>query len=273
MIFINLNLRYEQPIYKIMFKHLLLFLTISLLFEINIYSQNVQINYLGHSAFVMQFDNDITVVTDYGKPNAWKQWGWDSPIHDIGDLIPDVMVYSHLHEDHYDSTRIPKGVKHILKNGEGLEFEKLNIIPIPTCEDQFGEFDNTSYLFTYNGFNILHAGDIQGMIANIENDSVADYFKDHFLENIDLLIMPIEGKIKYIPQAEKFISLLNPKRIIPTHYWSQEYLDEFIAYLEERNDAGTKYKIINQDNSVFNFAYRLECDSLTIILPDAGCYK
>ncbi|MCK5170275.1 MAG: MBL fold metallo-hydrolase, partial [Bacteroidales bacterium] len=151
--------------------------------EINYSPPNIDIHYLGHSAFVLQFD-EITVVTDYGKPNAWKEWGWDSPIYDIGVLVPDIMTYSHLHEDHYDSTRIPKGVKHILKNGEGLELEDLNIIPIPTCEDQFGIFDNTSYLFTYNGFNILHAGDIQGMIANIENDSVADYFKDHFLENI-----------------------------------------------------------------------------------------
>ncbi len=51
-------------------------------YEISIYSQNVQIHYLGHSAFVLTFDK-ITVVTDYGKPNAWKEWGWDSPIHDM----------------------------------------------------------------------------------------------------------------------------------------------------------------------------------------------
>lgn len=50
-----------------MFRHLLLFLTFSLLFEISIYSQNVQIQYLGHSAFVIQFDNDS--VADYFKNN------------------------------------------------------------------------------------------------------------------------------------------------------------------------------------------------------------
>lgn len=139
---------------------------------------------MGHSAFVLQFD-EITVVTDYGKPNAWKQWGWDSPIHDIGKLVPDVMTYSHLHEDHYDSTRIPEGVKYILNTGEGLELNDLKITTISTCEDSFGEFNNTSYLFSYKDYKILHTGDIQGMIANIENDTVAEYFKNNYPENID----------------------------------------------------------------------------------------
>ncbi len=254
-----------------MFKHLLLILAISLLFEISIYSQNVQIHYLGHSAFVFEFD-DITVVTDYGKPNAWKQWGWDSPIHNIGDLIPDVMVYSHLHEDHYDSTRIPKGVKYILNNGEGLELEDLNIIPIPTCENQFGIFDNTSYLFTYKAFNILHTGDIQGMIANIENDSIADYFEKNYPENIDLLIMPIEGKIKYIPQAEKFISLINPTRVIPTHYWSQKYLDEFIVYLKEENSLETSFKINHIKQSKFYLKSNYSSDSISIVILKARVF-
>ncbi len=182
------------------------------------------------------------------------------------------MVYSHLHEDHYDSTRIPKGVKHILNNGEGLELEDLNIIPIPTCENQFGIFDNTSYLFTYKGFNILHTGDIQGMIANIENDSIADYFKKNYPENIDLLIMPIEGKIKYIPQAEKFIRLFNPKRIIPTHYWSQEYLDEFIVYLKEKNYSGAKYSIKDIKASQFRSKQYTKPDSIIVILPDKFDY-
>ena len=257
-----------------MFRHLILFLAFSLLFEISIYAQNVQIHYLGHSAFVLNFDVEITVVTDYGKPNAWKEWGWDSPIYDIGELIPDVMTYSHTHhEDHYDSTRIPNGVKYILKNGEDLEITGLKIIPIPVCEDQFGVFDNTSYLFIYKGLKILHTGDIQGMIANIDNDSVADYFKKNYPEKIDLLIMPIEGKIKYIPQAEQFISLLEPKRVIPTHYWSQEYLDEFIVYLKEKNYSGAKYEINLLKKSLYNLSSGEENDSLTIIISVVGCYK
>ena len=167
------------------------FVLVRLFTELSTPPPNIDIHYLGHSAFILQFD-DIIIVTDYGKPNAWKEWGWDSPIYNIGDLIPDIMTYSHSHEDHYDSTRIPKGVRYILKNGEEIDYKDLKITAIPTCEDKFGEFNNTSYLFSYKGLNVLHTGDIQTMIANIENDTVAEYFRVNYPEKIDLLIMPIE---------------------------------------------------------------------------------
>jgi len=213
-------------------KRIILIATIFFIIQIG-FTQNIQVHYLGHSSFVIQFD-DIPVVTDYGKPNAWKDWGWDSQIHGIGELIPDIMTYSHLHEDHYDSTRIPKGVKYILKNGEELDYNQLKVEAIPTCEEKFGEFNNTSYWFSYKGYNIVHTGDIQGMIANIENDTIGNYFEQNFPEKIDVLIFPVEGRIKYIPQIEKFVQLLNPKIAIPCHYWSQEYLDEFVTFFQSK---------------------------------------
>lgn len=214
-------------------------------------AQQIQIMYLGHSAFTIEFDH-ITVVTDYGKPNAWKQWGWDSPISDIGDLVPDIMTYSHLHEDHYDSMRIHHGVKHILREGESLVFNQLKIDAIPSCEDKFGDFNNTSYLFSYKGINILHAGDIQTMIANIENDSVAEYIENNFPKNIDVLIMPIEGKMKYLDKTYQFIEFLQPKNVIPSHYWSQAYLDEFISLMDTCYSRFFPYKVYDVNDSSFN---------------------
>ena len=73
------------------------------------------------------------------------------------------------------------------------------------------------------------------MIANIENDTVAAYFKENYPTQIDVLIMPIEGKIKYIPKTDKFIKLLKPRNVIPCHYWSQEYLIEFINYIQGKD--------------------------------------
>ena len=42
---------------------------------------SVQFHYLGHSSFLILFDNGISILTDYGKPNAWVEYGWDSPIY------------------------------------------------------------------------------------------------------------------------------------------------------------------------------------------------
>src|SRR3989339_87558 len=56
----------------------------------------VKIHYLGHSSFILQFDNGATVVTDYGMENAWANYGWDSPINSINDLVPKIIPHSYL---------------------------------------------------------------------------------------------------------------------------------------------------------------------------------
>ena len=213
----------------------------------------IKIHYLGHSAFVLQFDNGINVVTDYGKENAWVAWGWNSPINDIGDLIPDVMIYSHQHEDHYDSSRIPVGVSHILTGLDSLTIKGITIKPVRTCEDDINNESNTSYIFTYKGLKICHLGDAQAQIMNINNDDVRAHIISIFPNTFDLLLMTIEGKQKFISQAEAFVDLLNPKRIIPMHHWSEKYLQEFISYLDDQNNAGKNYQI----NEMGKFQYDL----------------
>jgi len=213
----------------------------------------IKIHYLGHSAFVMQFDNGINIVTDYGKENAWIEWGWDSPINDIGDLVPDVMTFSHKHEDHYDSNRIPKGVKNILTGLDSLTINGIKIEPVRTCETNINIESNTSYIFTYKGLKVCHLGDAQAQIMNINNDDVRAHIVSIFPNTFDLLLMTIEGKQKFISQAEAFVDLLNPKRIIPIHHWSEYYLQEFISYLDDQNNAGKNYQI----NDMGKFQYDL----------------
>ena len=95
----------------------------------------IKIHYLGHSAFVLQFDNGINIVTDYAHYNAWVDWGWDSPIYSIGNLVPDVMTYSHHHDDHYDLDRIPENISHIITGLDSLSIDGIEIKPVRTCED------------------------------------------------------------------------------------------------------------------------------------------
>lgn len=212
----------------------------------------IRIHYLGHSAFVLQFDNGINIVTDYGKENAWVTWGWNSPINDIGDLIPDIMTFSHQHEDHYDPNRIPIGDVIILEKLDSLIIEGITIKPVRTCENDINIESNTSYIFTYKELNICHLGDAQAQIMNIENADVKDRIVSIFPDTFDLLLMTIEGKQKFIAQAEIFIDFLQPKRIIPMHHWSREYREDFLTYLKKQNDSGKKYQIQENDSAVYN---------------------
>jgi L-ascorbate metabolism protein UlaG (beta-lactamase superfamily) len=233
--------------------------------EIQASGPEIKIHYLGHSAFVLQFDNGITVVTDYGNYNAWVHWGWDSPIHDIGNLVPDVMTYSHHHDDHYDSARIPKSVSHILTGLDSLSINGLDIKPVRTGEDSINVESNTSYIFIYKGIKICHLGDAQAQIMNINNKDVKNQIRSIFPGTFDILLMTIEGKQKFISQAEAFIDLLKPRRVIPMHSWSQTYKKDFLNFLRAQNTTGKKYEIQVSESPVYEFSDPEKTDSILVI--------
>jgi L-ascorbate metabolism protein UlaG (beta-lactamase superfamily) len=233
-----------------------------------IHAQKPRVNfhYLGHSSFLIFFDNGLSVLTDYGKPNAWLEYGWDSPISDIGDFQPTILTYSHTHDDHYDSTRIPDKTKYILKSADSLILADLTVTPILTSEDDLTNKSNTSYLFNYKGISILHLGDCQANIMNIDSIDNQKYIKNNLPTDCDIVLMPVEGKSKFIPQTEKFIDLIKPKTLIPMHYWSDKYKSEFLDYLvRENTDSNKKYKIINSNESFFEYHKSADTDSILII--------
>jgi len=259
-------------------KRLRLFFCIFTIFIIGFHNLSaeeaaVKIHYLGHSAFVLQFDNGVNIVCDYGHYNAWVKWGWDSPIHDIGNLVPDIMTYSHHHDDHYDPSRIPAGVKHILTGMDSLDYKGISVRPIRTCERDYNIESNSSYLFTYKNLRILHLGDAQAQIINIKNDAVRKHILEIIPDSLDMLFMTIEGRIKFITQAEEFVDLLSPKRIIPIHHWSEEYLNKFLECLEIRNSSGGSYKITKSNASDYLLSSEQAVNPTQIIVLKRSPYN
>ena len=212
----------------------------------------IKIHYLGHSAFVINFDNGINLVTDYGHYNIWVDSGWDSPIYSFGDLIPDIMTFSHFHPDHYDSTRIPEGVKYILSDHDSLEIDGIKIWPVRTCEGSIYTESNSSYIIEYKDLKLCHLGDAQAQIMAIENEEVTNRIIEIIPDSLDLLFMTIEGTEQFIPQAEIFIDLLKPKRVIPMHYWSNRYKRNFLLHLMGEKLKGKNYFIDENSASEFD---------------------
>jgi len=226
----------------------------------------VKIHYLGHSAFVLQFDNGINIVTDYGHYNAWVDWGWDSPIHDINELVPDVMTYSHTnHEDHYDPDRIPEGVGYILTEYDSLVIEGIHIKPVRTCESSIDTESNSSYIFTYKDLKICHLGDAQAQIMRIGEKAVCDHIVDIFPKTFDLLLMTVEGTQQFVEEVEIFVDVLKPKRIILMHYWSDAYKKNVIRHLDMQNFMGKNYQIIDYDGPKYTLSSIYEVSPVRVI--------
>ncbi len=165
----------------------------------------ISIHYLGHSSFVIKFDNGISVLTDYGTSCAY---GLDSPIYDIGNFKPDIVTFSHRHPDHYDPARLPDSIQYILIDFDSLEINGLKIRPVRVAETTLSNRDNSCYIFSYKGLTVVHLADAQANIMNINNQSNRNYLKEILPEKIDFLFMTIEGVAQFIPEAELFVDFL-----------------------------------------------------------------
>lgn len=217
----------------------------------------IRMHYLGHSSFIIHFNDSIHVLTDFGTPYCW---GLESPIFDLGGFIPLIMTISHYHDDHYNADRIPEGITYTLEYLDSLELNDLFIKPVRTCENNINVESNTSFVFDYKGFKICHLGDAQAEIMNIEDPAQQQIILQKFPEKIDMLFMTIEGVYQFIPQAELFIDLLKPRMVIPMHYWTPEYKEDFLSYLELQNDtAGKNYEIFRNDTAKHDLAIGDTC--------------
>jgi L-ascorbate metabolism protein UlaG (beta-lactamase superfamily) len=198
---------------------------------------DIRIHYLGHSSFLLQFDYGVSILTDYGQSRAL---GLASPIYDVGDFQPTIVTYSHHHPDHDRGATFDTG--HILDGLDELTLEGITIEPVLTTERT--QEDNSSYLIIYKGFIILHLGDAQGDISHINQEDVCQHLKEIFPESSDLLLVPIGWTQDIINEAEATVALLQPRRVIPMHYWSPQDKRDFLAHLAAQNETvGTSYQV------------------------------
>lgn len=202
----------------------------------------LRLHYLGHSSFVLRFADGVSVLTDYGKSNAF---GLESPIHELGDLHPDVVLYSHHDEDHDRGDEFPGAT--ILDGAhlhEEVGFDGIVFEPIKTRENAPG--DNTSFLITFEDLRIVFAGDCQSEIEAIEQAAERERLETLFPGRIDLLFLPIDWTHPITAQAVAFVELVQPRMLIPMHYWSEQARSDFLSALAEKNSPAEKRFLIEK---------------------------
>jgi len=217
------------------------------------------VHYLGHAAFLLSFDNGLTVLTDYGESRAY---GLDSPVYGLGGLRPDVVTRSHEHPDHAGGS-LPEGYGRLVTDGAGFEGNGLAITPIPTFEGTLEAPDNISYLFEYRGVKILHLGDCQALIAAIEDSAVQERVRVLYPDDYDLVLAPIGFVRNILAEAARFVMLLDARRIIPMHYWNPTDRNTFLELLKSEADArGRRYRVRAEQGAALRLDKRAEADSV-----------
>lgn len=202
----------------------------------------LRLHYLGHSSFVLRFANGVSVLTDYGKSSSF---GLDSPIYDLGDLHPDVVLYSHHDDDHDRGDEFPGATildgahLHEEVGIDGIVFE-----PIKTSEHSRG--DNTSFLISFEGLTILFAGDCQGDIDAIDQPVERERIEALCPGRIDLLLVPIDWTHPIAAKAAAFVGLLQPRTVVPMHYWGGQAKVAFLSLLSEKNEPGATHFLVEE---------------------------
>lgn len=219
----------------------------------------VKLHYLGHASFMLQFDNGLAVLTDYGKSKAY---GLNSPIYELGAFQPDLVIYSHKHEDHYR----PVTFEHaqILEAAESFNQNGLEITALPVTENTAG--DNHAHVFRYKGLTIVHTGDVQGDMTKLSNPDVQQRLKDSFPRNIDLMLAPIGFTRNILGPAQAFLDLLQPQRMIPMHYWSPGDKERFLEQLEASTGSdGRQYMFQRLEHATYTLYTTEAVTPITVI--------
>ncbi|MDQ7816396.1 MAG: MBL fold metallo-hydrolase [Melioribacteraceae bacterium] len=227
---------------------------------------SVELKYQGHASFLMKFDNGRTVLIDYGISNVYKEYGYESPIAPVY-ITPDIVTYSHKHKDHCGGV-LPDSIKYILNGPDSLSLDWIEIKMIPAYENSLTTADNFSYVFNYKGISIIHLGDVQALIMNVDNPLVRAQIKDLYQGKFDIAFIPIGFKSYIADQAASFAELINAKVILPMHYWKHEEKEKFIELMLNKNGS-VKYRL---EKSILYTYSQNKYDENAVIVLDMELY-
>lgn len=197
---------------------------------------NVQVQYLHHSSFSVETAN-CQMIFDYYK----------GPVRLGNKRI--IVFSSHSHPDHYNRKifawqKEHPGIRYILSNDITLEEPVSGIISMGPYEDAeledikvktFGSTDlGVSFLVACEGINVFHAGDLNWWhwwedtaegIAQAEKDFKREIARIKG-EKIDLAFFPVDPRLEHNSAigAEYFIKEVEPRILIPMHFWEDQQL-------------------------------------------------
>lgn len=194
-------------------------------------SGDVKIEFYGHDAFKVTSPSGLTVLSDPWRNDAtgaYPKWF----LREFPSVQADIVLSTHAHFDH-DAVQRPRGLmilerlmgRYRLGDVEitGLA-DKHKCDPAPldkqdkasagsraeTCPpNNVLAFDNAIQIIKTGGLRIAIWGD---------NRSTPDPFLDHFLQNVDVLILPVDSVLTR-EEVDVILRKYSPKAVIPAHYY------------------------------------------------------
>ena len=182
---------------------------------------DVKIEFYGHDAFKITSPDGLTVLTDPWRNDAtgaFPKWF----LRDFPAIRVHIVLSTHAHFDH-DAVERPKGLV-VLERLVGQfalgDIEITGLADKHKCDPTSAEgaencapnnvmaLDNAIQLIETGGLRIAVWGD---------NRATPDSALDHYLKNVDVLILPVESVLTRA-EVDAIVGKYDPKAVVPAHY-------------------------------------------------------
>ena len=186
-------------------------------------SGDVKIEFYGHDAFKVTSPAGLTVLTDpWGNDSTGRYPKWFR--REFPAIRVDIVLSTHAHFDH-DAVERPKGLM-VLERLVGHyslgDIEITGLADKHKCETASADKpDETcppnNVLGLDNAIQLIETGGLRIAIWG-DNRPAPDPFLDHYLNNVDVLILPVESVLTRA-EVDAIVGKYNPKAVIPAHYF------------------------------------------------------
>ncbi|OIP97319.1 hypothetical protein AUK40_03485 [Candidatus Wirthbacteria bacterium CG2_30_54_11] len=169
----------------------------------------MQISFLGHSCFRIKTKTSVIVIDPFAPSGDLKMKKQES----------DVVLISHEHTDHNNLDAIRENEQLKVFRGPGeYEVRGVFIRGIDSFHDASSGSErgkNTIYVIDADGVKLAHLGDLGTLL---EEEALEE------IGGLDVLMIPVGGTYTIDSrQAVEITRQLNPRYILPMHYFEQGY--------------------------------------------------
>jgi len=195
-----------------------------------------KITWAGQSCFQISVSNSRDHAADIVIDPYDDAMGLKLP-----NLSADILLVTHNHHDH-NNIKDVKGTPFVIDGPGEYEVKEVFIQGIPSFHDDKEGKErgrNTIYVFEAEEMRFCHLGDLgQKQLTDEQLEKI---------DRVDVLMIPVGGKYTISSaEAQKVISQIEPKVVIPMHYALPKLKDELDDVAKFLKTMG-KNSIVPQD--------------------------
>jgi L-ascorbate metabolism protein UlaG (beta-lactamase superfamily) len=187
----------------------------------------VRINYIGHSTFMIESPGHVRIATDYND--------YVRPM-----IVPDIVTMNHAHTTHYTDRPDPN-IKFVLRGwAEGEKPARIDVtygdVRVRNLPTNIRRWDggterhgNSIFIYEMANLCIAHLGHLHHTLNQQQLDEMG---------KADVVFVPVDGNMTLdLDGMLDVLTSLKAQLMIPMHYFSRYTLERFLVRAKEKWDV------------------------------------